>query len=80
MTLLISVEDLITVLVIEGLPRFKRAGNYLSSEAALVCMGRCFLQGRQCPPWRSLMLGLPVTYALQTLGRGPTLGGSYGAQ
>lgn len=52
MTLLISVEGLITVLVIEGLPRFKETGNYLPSESALGCMGWCFLQGRQCHPWQ----------------------------
>lgn len=79
MTLLISVEGLITVLVIEGLPRFKQTGNYLPSEPALGCMGWCFLQGRQCPPWRSLALGM-VAHALQTLGKGPMAGGSRGAQ
>lgn len=79
MTLLISVEGLIMVLVIEGLPRFKQTGNYLPSEAALGCMGWCFLQGRQCPPWGSLVLGM-VAHALQTLGRGPTSGGSRGAR
>lgn len=68
MTLLISVEGLITVLVIEGLLRFKQAGNYLPSEAALGCKGRCFLQGRQCPPWSSLALGM-VALALRPWGR-----------
>lgn len=57
------------VLVIEGLPRFKQTGNYLPSEPAVGCMGRCFLQGRQCPPWSSLALGV-VARALQTLGKG----------
>lgn len=79
MTPLISVEGLITVLVIEGLPRFKQTGNYLPSEPAVGCMGRCFLQGRQCPPQSNLALGM-VAHALQTLGRGPIASGSHGAQ
>lgn len=58
MTPLISVESLIAVLVIEGLPGFKQAGNYPPSEAALGCKGRCFLQGRHWPPRSSPLLGV----------------------
>lgn len=77
MTPLISVQDLIMVLVIAGLPRFQQAGLNLPSEAALGCMGRCFLQGRQCPPWSSLAPGM-VALALTPWGWGITLGGSCG--
>lgn len=79
MTLLISVEGLITALVIEGLSRFKQTGNYPPSEIPLGCIGRCFLQGRQCTPWSSLILGV-VACALRSVGRGPTWGGSRGVQ
>lgn len=79
MTPLISVQGLITVLVIAGLPRFQQAGLNLPSEAVPGCMGQCFLQGRQCPPWSSLALGM-VALALTPWAWGITLGGSCGAQ
>lgn len=79
MTPLISVGGLITVLVIEGLPGLKQAGNYPPSEAALGCKGRCFLQGRRWPPRSSPVLGV-VARVPQTLGGTPPSGGSRGAQ